>query len=604
MTTSTLVLLAVLTTFLVVPLVCRKLRVPGIVGFIMTGIIMGPHALGWIPQSGTIDVLGKIGMLYILFQSGVELDLNDFRNYARYSILFGLLSFSLPVVLGLLLGLYVFHFSWLTSLLLAAMLGSHTLMTYPIVSRYGIQRTQAVNIAVGGSMIAITLALTMMALIEPLSHPDVELSGIAEHVALLILFLLLVLYGFPRFARWLLLKRIDTASQFVMTMLLLVASSLLAELAGVDGILGAFLCGLALNPKIPNRSSLMNYINFTGDTIFVPLFLLGVGMMIDVSACWGGSLVWLLAFAMVTSKLIGKWLAAAAIQVLHHMSSTERQLLFGLTHSASAGTLAIATVGYATGLFSQEVMSATVVMIILLCTTSSFFTEVSSRRQALREEALLESDRDEDRWILMTAPSNSPHAQGASALKSPVLSSSQLRRLSDPLRSLAALSSLPDPEYIVPADWKDAIAKVESGWESTIIYHEQQPLSTISRILVAVPAYAEKEHDFISCFGQIRRLSSELGARVVFYCTEDSKEALQSYCRRRGKYLRAEYCTMNDYKDILSIHRDLRRDDIVIFIAARRATVSYDTIFRLLPNMISRFFSDHSYLILYPEQGK
>lgn len=580
MQTITIIFLLILAVILSVPLVCRKVRVPSMVGFIVAGMVLGPHALGVIPSNQMMDAIGKMGMLYILFQSGVELDLNDFRHYMRRSLTLGLLSFLIPAVAGYGMAHWLFGMSIQTSLLVAAMLGSHTLMTYPIVARYGVSKSRSVNIAVGGSMIAITLALVMLVVVESGVAEPRGWVQMAQEVSLLVLFGLVVLRWIPQLAQWLLRHRIDTASQFMMVMLMLVTSSLMAEMAGIDGILGAFLCGWVLNARIPNRSQLMDYIHLTGSTMLVPVFLIGVGMMIDVHVLWSGAFVWVLALLMTGTKLVGKWLAAALVQWRFAMTATERQLMFGLTHSAAAGTLAIATVGYSLGVLDAEVMNATVMMIMVLCTSSSFATEVSAKRQALREESQLESDRDEDRWVLM----GNPGAQE--------------------IRQLASLSSLPDPIYVPVKSWKEAVEKVESSWESTIIYKEEQPLQTINRIRVTVPRHAEKEHDFISCFGQIRRLSSELGARVVFYCTDESRETLQAFCQRQGKYLRAEYRTLSDYQDILQVQKEAERDDLIVIITARKGTVSYDTIFRLLPNMVERFFSKYSWILLYPEQGK
>lgn len=582
MNASLYILALVLGVMLVVPLVCRRLRLPAIVGYIIVGMIMGQHALGWIPESSTMRVLGQIGMLYILFLSGVELDLNDFRHYRRRASLFGLMSFLLPSAIGLTICHLLLGMGATESLIIAAMLGSHTLITYPIVARYGVQKSRSVNVAVGGSMVAITLALLMLVGIEAPYNRAQDNQELILRIILVIVFLTTVLWGVPRVAQWLLKRRIALTEQFLMVMMLLVVSAALASAAGTDAILGAFLCGLVLNTKIPNRSPLMGHIRLIGDSVFVPVFLLGVGAMIDIHACWSGWLVWGLALMMIVVKSCGKWLAALYTQLSHHWTQDERQLLFGLTCPAAAGTLAIASIGYQLGVMSPALLNATILMILVMCIVSSFVTESAARRIALREESALESDRDEDRWLLIPAAGTSNTA----------------------LKELATLSSLPDPVYLPGGSWKESIDHVERTWESTIIYHEIQPLSTISRILVAVPRYAEKEHDFISCFGQIRRLSSELGARVTFYCTDESRQALQNFCQRQGKYLRAQYKQMDDFQQILTLQRETQADDLVVLIQARKNTISYDSVFRLLPKMLDRFFTERSYLILYPEQGK
>lgn len=599
MDSTALTLALVLGAILVVPLVCERIRIPSIIGFILAGMVLGPNMLGWLQETKTVHILGYLGMLYILFQSGVELDRNDFRQYRRSAIWFGLLTFALPTVLGLGVAHYVLGLNWWPSLLIAAMLGSHTLMTYPIAARYGIQRNRAVNVAVGGSMIAITLALLMLVVVESL-QPQMapkEHSGwltVVREVLLLGTFIGVTMWGIPKVAQELLKRRISTESQFVMVMLMVVVSAILAEAAGMNAILGAFLCGLTLNTKIPNRSPLMERINFAGGTIFVPVFLLGVGMMIDVAACWSGLWVWVLAMTMIVTKLVGKWLASRYIQWSKDWTKDERRMLFGLTHSAAAGTLAIATIGYHSGILDGSMMDATILMILVLCMTASVVTEQAARPISLAEQAWLESDRVEDRWQLVKVEKFKVEKLNAEKLKDSNYSE---------LRELAALSQLPDPVYITARDWKDALQHIEHSWESTIVYHERQPLSTISRILVAVPRHAEKEHDFISCFGQIRRLSSEIGAKVVFYCTEETEQALQAFCRRPGKYLRARYERLDDFQNILMVQKAAKDDDLIVILQARKNTTSYDSVFRLLPNMLGKFFDKNSWIVLYPEQG-
>lgn len=585
MDSTALTLALVLGAILVVPLVCERIRIPSIIGFILAGMVLGPNMLGWLQQTNTVHILGYLGMLYILFQSGVELDRNDFRQYRRSAIWFGLLTFALPTVLGLGVAHYVLRLDWWPSLLIAAMLGSHTLMTYPIAARYGIQRNRAVNVAVGGSMIAITLALLMLVVVESLQpqqtpHEENSWFVVVRELMLLSAFVGVTMWGIPKVAHELLKRRISTESQFVMVMLMVVVSAILAEAAGMNAILGAFLCGLVLNAKIPNRSPLMDRINFAGGTIFVPVFLLEVGMMIDVAACWSGVWVWVLAMTMIVTKLTGKWLASRYIQWSKGWTRDERRMLFGLTHSAAAGTLAIATIGYHSGILDGSMMDATILMILVLCMTASVVTEQAARPISLAEQAWLESDRVEDRWQLVRV------GEGT-----------------DTLRELAALSQLPDPVYLTVQDWKEALQHIEHSWESTIVYHERQPLSTINRLLVAVPRHAEKEHDFISCFGQIRRLSSEIGAKVVFYCTEETEQALQAFCRRPGKYLRARYERLDDFQNILMVQKAAEADDLVVILQARKNTTSYDSVFRLLPNMLGKFFDKNSWIVLYPEQG-
>ncbi|MBO4362236.1 MAG: cation:proton antiporter [Paludibacteraceae bacterium] len=581
MITDSLAILAlVLAIIWLVPMVCRKIHVPAIVGFILVGIAIGEHGFGLLGQNRTIDVLGKMGMLYIMLQAGIEIDLNDFRQYRFGAVIFGLFTFLIPFVLGLLVA-RAMGMSWQTSALLGAMFGSHTLMTYPIVNRYGIQQSAAVNMTVGATMLAITLSLLVLAVLKSklLAGDGSEYwLTLAGKTALLAA----VTFGaFPLIAKWFFRHKQATAAGFAMVMLMLVVSAGLADWAGLESILGAFLCGVALNRWVPNLSPLMGRINFVGNTIFVPLFLLGVGMMIDVRlvvAGWGTALM---ALVMILTKFASKWLASWAAQLSFRMSSLDRELMFGLTHATAAGTLAIVTIGYQVGLFDTTILNATVVMILVLCTTASFITEHAAKALALQEEARLESERTEDQWLVMQVGEQKDEA----------------------LLNISTLSQLPEPEFVTAVDWQDAEQFVERSGKSVVIYHEHQPLNTINRLIVAVPRYAEKERDFISCFGQIRRLSSQIGAKVIFYCNDDTKRPIQALCARPGKYLRASYHELTDWEDVLQIAKQIRPDDMLVLLQARHATPSYNPLFAQVPRMLREFFADYSTLLLYPEQS-
>lgn len=579
MITNPLAIIAlVLATILLVPMVCRKIRIPSIVGFIIVGILVGPYGFELIQSGTSIQTLGKIGMLYIMLQAGIEVDINDFRQQRNSAILFGIYSFLFPFLLGLgtsmLLG-----FNWVTSALLGAMYGSHTLMTYPIISRYGVQKNAAANIAIGGTMLTISLSLLVLAYLKR-NFVYTNQQTMWEAIGGIVLTFLTITLVFPWVAKRFFKRWSDATSGFLIVMTLMVFAALMAEWAGLEGILGAFICGASLNKLVPNLSPVMQRINFVGNNLFVPLFLLGVGMMIDISLLWSGWMTITLAVVMIATKLTGKWLAAWLGQLGFGLQPTERQLMFGLTHATAAGTLAIVTIGYETGIFNAEILNAAVVMILVLCTSASFVTEYAAKRLALQEQARLEADKMDDSWLVMTVAENRHYE----------------------LRELSELSELHRPEFTNEGDWSEATQLINSQRKAAIVYHPTQPINTISRILVAVPRYAEKERDFISCFGLIRRLSSQIGARVIFFTNEDTQIALQAFCRRKGKFLRASYREMENWEDVLMIAKQMKPDDLIVLINARPSTPSYNPLFEQVPNMLNRFFSDHSYLLVYPEQ--
>ena len=563
-----------------VPLVCRKIHVPSIVGFILAGIVIGPSVLNIVGESPTIQILGSLGMLYIMFQSGSEIDINDFKQYKYRSLFFGLCTFFIPFALGVITSRFLLPYGWLPSLLLGAMYGSHTLMTYPIVSRYGVQKNVAVNITVGATMVAITLSLMVLAVVEGWSNAAQTTMDYVIQIGILAVFLVSVLWAFPRFARMFFKRYRDPISEFMVVMLMLVGSALLADLAGLEGILGAFLCGVSLNRLPPNRSPLMHRITFVGNSIFVPLFLISVGLMIDIHAFWSGWTTLTIAIVMIATKLVGKSIAAWIAQFVFRFSKHERQLVFGLTHATAAGTLAIVTIAYQMGLLSSDVLNASVLMILVLCTTASFITEHASKELALQESAQLEADHEDDYWLLTSVGKD----------------------LRPTLREIGEMATLDNIEIKQSADWLDVSNMVEHTSKSVIVYHEAQPINTINRLVVAVPRYAEKERDFITCFGLVRRLAGELGAKVVFYAHPDTQVALQTMCRRPGKYLRASFRQMDGWEEVGILSQTIMENDMLILLSSRKSTASYHPLFEEIPTMLTKHFTMFSSMVVYPEQ--
>ena len=579
MITSPLAIISlVLAAILLVPMVCRKIRIPSIVGFILVGMIVGPYGFELIAGGSTIQTLGKIGMLYIMLQAGIEVDINDFRQQRTRAIIYGVYSFILPFVLGIGTSLLM-GFDGVTSVLMGAMYGSHTLMTYPIVNRYGVQKNAAVNITVGGTMLTISLSLFVLAIVRN-TIGDISDSSFWITAAKMLGTILIITIAFPWLAQRFFKRWTDPTSGYLVVMTMMVMAAWMADFVGLEGILGAFICGVSLNRLVPNLGPVMQRINLVGNSLFVPLFLIGVGMMINVSLLWSSWTTILIAIMMIATKLVGKWLASWIAQKSFGLQAVEGMLMFGMTHATAAGTLAIVTIGYNAGIFSPEILNAAVVMILTLCTSASFVTEYASKQLALQEEAKLEADKTDNSWLMMTVGENRHYE----------------------LQELSELSELHNAEFNSESDWTEANDLIHHQRKAAIIYHPAQPLNTINRLLVAVPLYAEKEHDFISCFGLVRRLSSQLGARVVFFTNEQTQKALQAFCRRKGKYLRASYREMENWEDVLIIAKQMLPDDMIVLINARPSTPSYNPLFEQVPKMLTQFFSDHSYMVVYPEQ--
>lgn len=551
-------LVIILITILSVPMLCRKLHIPAIVGFLLVGMCLGPYGLGWISKADSLDLLGRLGILYIMFQSGAEIDLWEVKRQHVHTIFFGLETFLIPFAAGVLIGHYALCLSWGAALLVGAMLGSHTLMTYPIVSRYGLHKNRAVGVTVGATMMATCLSLLVLAMVRNAVTADgVSLWWIGGKIVVMVG---VVLGLIPLGVRSFMKRKSDVVAHFLLVLCAIAVSAFLSEWAGLDGILGAFLCGVALNRLLPGRSELMRRITFVGNTLFVPVFLLGVGMLINFKLFYADSWVILLTVLLVISKLAGKWIASWLLRHQMQLKNMERQMVFGLTHATAAGTLAIAIIGYHEGILDQAILNAAVLMILILCSTASFVTEHAAKQLALQAENDLSEPTD---------------------------------------------VALEKGEICLIRDWHswtELAERVERETRLTAVYCERQPLNTVSRMRVAVPRYAEKEPHFLSCFTSLRRLANEYGISVIFYTNSDTKKILQRLCNYEGQVLSARFKEMEDWADVMSVKKDLRHNDMLVLWTSRKATPSYDPLFAQIPSILERFYDQCSWLLLYPAQ--
>lgn len=391
--------LVILTIILLAPLLLNRIKVPQLLGLIVAGAVVGPFGLNVIERDSGIILSGTVGLLYIMFLAGLEIDLGDFKKNATKSVGFGLITFLTPMVLGTLAGLYLLDFNLLTSVLLASMFASHTLITYPLVSKLGITKNKAVNITVGGTMITDTLALLVLAVVVGMTQGEVNALFWVRLTVSILIFGAVVLLVFPLIGRWFFKRVEDNVSQYVFVLAMVFLGAVLAEVAGIEPIIGAFLAGLALNRLIPHTSPLANRIEFVGNAIFIPFFLISVGMLIDYRAFIDDVRTLQVGGVMILAACLSKYLAAWMTQKLYGLTSDERSLMFGLSNAQAAATLAAVLVGYnivvgtdAAGqpirLLNENVLNGTILMILATCTVASLFSQRSAARIAALEEVV------------------------------------------------------------------------------------------------------------------------------------------------------------------------------------------------------------------------
>lgn len=414
LTNPVLIFSLILFIILLAPIILYRFKIPDLIGLIIAGAVIGPYGLGVIERDSSIELYGTVGLLYIMFIAGLEIDMADLKKNYGKTLSFGLYTFLIPMIAGTLSGVYILNFSWPSSILLASMYASHTLITYPIVSKYGITKNRTVSIAIGGTVVTCILALLVLAVIVGMSTGEINdlfwwKLGIST-----VVFTCVVVIFFPMLGRWFFKRFDDSVGQYIFVLALVFMASFLAEAAGLEAIIGAFLAGLALNKLIPNTSALMGRIDFVGNAIFIPIFLIGVGMLVNVRTFTNGWSALLVAVVMCVVATLTKLAAAWITEKQFRLSRDEGRLLFGLSNAQAAATLAAVLIGYkviigedASGepirLLNEDVLNGTIIMILFTCTIASFATQKAAQNIAVSEMSgdLIGEGEDEEERILI-----------------------------------------------------------------------------------------------------------------------------------------------------------------------------------------------------------
>ena len=660
LTDPTAIFLLVLLIILFAPIVLNKLHIPHIIGMILAGVIVGEHGFNILVRDSSFDLFGKVGLFYIMFLAGLEMNMSDFRQNRGKAMVLGILAFVIPISIGLVTNMVLLKYGLLTSILLASMYASHTLVSYPIVIRYGISRQRSVSIAVGGTAVTDTFTLLVLAVISGLFRGESDDLFWLWLVIKFILVGVLITYSFPRIGRWFFRKYNNGVIQFIFVLALVFLGAVLMELAGMEGLLGAFIVGLVLNRLIPHVSPLMSHLEFVGNALFIPYFLIGVGMMIDVRVIFGHGNALLVAAVMIGVALLGKWIACWLTQKIYRMSPVERVLMYGLSNEQAAATLATVLVGYnivlPTGerLLNDDVLNGTILLILVTCVVSSFITERAARRMAMdkrlerrtpcRQERILipianpstvgnlinlslairDSGQEENLLALSVIDDvdNSTYAemQGKHNLRKAAKITAavdvSLREIVRYDRNIVSGIVHATKEYgitdvIIGMHCKNCAgdtlfgnltgALLEDLYQEVMIARFLMPVNTLRRIVVTIPVKAEYEPGFLKWVEQICRLATALGGGAYFYASKDTNTALQKWIQENYKQVTAFFEDMDGYEDLPEISSKVNSDHLLIIVAARQGTVSYDGSLEQLPDYIDRYFSDRNIIVLYPD---
>lgn len=658
--------LLILLIILAAPLLLNKLRIPHLLGLIIAGAIIGPHGFNLVLRDSSIILSGTAGLLYIMFLAGLEIDMADFKRNSTKSLAFGMYTFLIPMILGTVVGIWVLRFNVLTSVLLASMFASHTLIAYPIISKLGISKNKAVSITVGGTMITDTLALLVLTIIVGMATGQVnDMFWIRLGVSILI-FALIVLFGFPFIGRWFFKHVHDNISQYIFVLVMVFLGSFLAQVAGMEAIIGAFLSGLALNRLIPQSSPLMNRVEFVGNGIFIPFFLLGVGMLIDYRTFFTSFETIKVGLIMIIVATAAKYIAAWMTQKTFHLSTDQRSVIFGLSNAQAAATLAAVMVGYnvitgtdANGepirLLNESVLNGTILMILVTCTIASFAAQKGAHNIAAQDISDKEENKKESEHILIPVSNEetveelvnlslaikSPqNKNGLFALKvidnhhSDEKALKQSRRVLQTAVNTAAATDTRMKDLLrYDLSVSNAIASVVKEREITDLVvglHKEKdiPAAFLGHIVESVLAESSVS-TFIYKPAQpistVRRhliiipelAEKEIGFNQIIFrlrnVTQNTGAATVFYGSEATlnalkkllakKSGEASYIEFNDWDDFLIVFRDIKPDDTMWIILSRKEGLSYAPAMARIPKYLNKYFQANSFVLAYPVQA-
>ena len=659
-TDPTWIFFTVLAIILFAPMLLERLRIPSIVGMIFAGVLVGSNGIGLLERNSSFELFGKVGLYYIMFLASLEMNLRDVQRIKMRAGTLGILSFAIPMTMGYFANSMLLGYDVAAAVLMASMYASHTLIAYPIVMRYGLSRLQGVNIAVGGTIIADTLTLVVLAVVGGMFKENV--SGLYwVWLAIKVIVLgCIILFLFPPLGRRFFRRYDDGVVQYIFVLGLVFLGAGLMELVGMEGILGAFLAGLALNRLIPPNSPLMTHIEFVGNALFIPYFLIGVGMLINLKAIVEHPSTLIIAAVMVIVGLTSKWLSAFFTQKIYKMSVEERRIMFGLTGSRAAATLAVVLVGYkiilpdGSRLLGEEVLNAAMVLILVTCIVSPLITESTARKLAVNTPQP-KDDKEEKSDRIMIALNNpetiaplvnmalmlrTPHTANPILALNVVLEGdpSARQRGEQHLAQAVKLAAAANIRIQTYSRWsvnvvsgishtikesnisdvvmglhqkvrlsesfygklsQDLLASVKS---QILIYRSTMPLNTIRHINLIAPGRAEFEPGFKFWMERIALVAQQLGCGIDVFSHKYTIVSMQQHWTETHKNLHVSYHEYKQWNNLLSFKEQTRYDDLTVFVCARRGTISYHQYLEKLPEQIERYFSSSSILLMFPKQ--
>lgn len=661
------IFLIVLAIILIAPVVLTRLKIPHIIGLIVAGALVGPYGFHVLDNDSSFSIFGQVGLLYLMFLAGLEIDMYHLRRNLRRGVVFGLITFFVPMVMGVAASIYLLHTSTLTAFLLASMYASHTLIAYPVAQRFGLTKSPAVLISVVGTIVAVIGALLILAgAVNINATGSVSLWQATLFGGKILVYCLGVLYVYPRLTRWFFKHYSEKVTQYVYVLAMVFLSSWLSGAIGLEPVLGAFFAGLVLNRYIPSNSPLMNSIEFVGNALFIPYFLIGVGMMINVGVIFAGNTL-LVALVMLAVALISKWLSAWGMQKLYGMQSADRQMMFGLTTAHTAVALAVVTIGYnmilpdGSRMMDETILNGTMLVILITCAMAPIVTSHAAAKIKIRmlQEEPEEDAREQDRVNNILVPVSNPitapaltetalltrlhragrhtdrlfalHVRNDNSQASKSVGEMALKLATDTaagvdtdincierfdINTVAGIINTVQErdisEIILGMHRKATVidsflgVKIEQLLKSVncmmLIQRCYIPLNTVTRIVVFVPQKAEYETGFRKWVLTMGNLAREVGCRIIFCASPEQQPMIRGIIHAAQLWIRHEYRDYSSADDFTLLANRVLDDDLMVVISARPNSVSYSGDMVGIEQLIQKYFTRNNLCIIYPEQ--
>lgn len=663
-TNPVLIFFTVLVILVTAPLIFKKLKVPHIVGIILAGVVVGPYGFHLLDRDSSFQIFGQVGLLYLMFLAGLEIDMYHLRKNMNKGLIFGLYTLFIPLVVGMFASVALLGVSWTTAVLLACMYASHTLIAYPVVSRFGVAKSPVVLISIVGTIIAILGSLLVLAVtVDAERSGEFSLNGVLLLLMNLAIYCIFVLYLYPRVTRWFFKTFSDQVTQYVFVLAMVFFSSWLAQVIGLEPVLGAFLAGLVMNRYVPASSPLMSRIEFVGNAIFIPYFLIGVGMMINVRAICNWDTLWV-SFNMIVVAIVAKWLAAWAAQKTYKMKSVERDMMFGLSTAHTAVALAVVMIGYeivlpdGSRLLNESIMNGVILMILVTCALAPIITAGAAAK--LKVEMLSKGEEEEavnkSRRLRTLIPVSNPitasslvdmalmmkrrptddsllalHVRNDNSAGSIAIGQNALKLASESTKAVNlnmqtierydlntvmgivntvkernitdVIVGIHSRNTVVDSFYGSKVDELLSKLNKMVIITRCYiPVNTITRIVVAVPKKAEFETGFELWVIRLANMAKRIGCRLIFYASQETIPFIKGVIRKNQYEIRNEYVRMDEWDELIMLTNVVLEDDLFVVVSARRTSISFCSEMDETPNILSRYFGHSNLLVIYPEQ--